>query len=470
MELAWNTQKNKMTDVKGKEMEQERKGKISNEEIDPEKTKLNYDLVPSEENLYQRVKSRVDDLKASGSRVQKNSVVMYSNILTVSEAQSNIWGEQKTDDYFKSCYEFFCKEFGKENVVSAKVHKDETAPHMHLQFVPVNPETGKLQARVAMNRERINHIHSALPKFLQERGFDVERASGKTKDKNIEDIHEFKAIKKQMAERVAELVVPDPPVKKRKIKNEKTGKGVVVDFVAEKKIAEKREAVKKEIEDTGSPEKYLDKHFVNLQKQLQQEVAGAQKKISKEIESARKEVSEARKELLEIQTDISTLQEEKRELGDSVASERSKTEKELKVIADEGNARKKELQESHELAHRFADMIQAVNDKKISFADIEKMPKEEQWEFINRAYSVEKLSNVMFSEGKKETERNKALLKENEELKEENARLENEVEELRPFKHFVESDKKLGERFKDFVQETYQAVNNFINKPRGRSI
>ncbi|MGW9972626.1 hypothetical protein ACUXJ1_002278 [Staphylococcus epidermidis] len=28
MKLAWNTQKNKMSDVKGKEMEQERKGRI----------------------------------------------------------------------------------------------------------------------------------------------------------------------------------------------------------------------------------------------------------------------------------------------------------------------------------------------------------------------------------------------------------------------------------------------------------
>ena len=44
LELAWNTQKNQMKDVKGKEMEQERKGKISNEDIDLDRTKNNYDL------------------------------------------------------------------------------------------------------------------------------------------------------------------------------------------------------------------------------------------------------------------------------------------------------------------------------------------------------------------------------------------------------------------------------------------
>lgn len=205
MELAWNAQKNQITDVKGKENEQERKGEIRNDDIDLERTKNNYDLVESDKNLYQRVKQRVDELKEAGSRVQKNSVVMYSNILTVPQEQAAKWGEQKTDDYFKACYEFFCEEFGKENVVSGKIHKDETAPHMHLHFVPVNKENGKLQARVAMNKAKIIYIHDALPKFLQERGFDVVRASGKTKENNIENIHEYKEVRKKIAEKENDL-------------------------------------------------------------------------------------------------------------------------------------------------------------------------------------------------------------------------------------------------------------------------
>lgn len=213
MELAWNTQKNQMNDVKGKEMEQERKGKISNEDIDLDKTENNYDLVEDERTLHQRVKNRVDELKESGSRVQKNSVVMYSNILTVPEEQAKVWGEEKTDDYFKTCYDFFSKEFGAENVVSAKVHKDETTPHMHLHFVPVNKENGKLQARVSMNKAKINYIHDELPKFLQERGFDVVRGKGKT-EKNIENIHEYKKTKelekeiKEIAEEVEYVTKP----------------------------------------------------------------------------------------------------------------------------------------------------------------------------------------------------------------------------------------------------------------------
>jgi hypothetical protein len=191
MEFAWNTQKNGIGAVKGLEKEQNREGKITNKEIDPEKTKLNYDLVQSELNLYQRVKQRVEEVKPV-SRVQKNSVVDYSNIITVPQEQFKEWGVDKSKEYLNNVYDYFCKEFGKENVVSAKVHLDETTPHMHLHFVPVSEE-GKLQARKVMTPQRINKIHTEAPQYLQERGFDVFRGKGKT-DKSLE-IKEFKAEK-----------------------------------------------------------------------------------------------------------------------------------------------------------------------------------------------------------------------------------------------------------------------------------
>ena len=192
MEFAWNTQKNKMNDVIGKEMEQDRKGRKSNPDIDDTRTNMNYDLVESDKTLYQRVKERVDEVR-SVSRIQKNSVVDFSNIITVPKEQYEEWGLERSKDYLKEVYNYFCEEFGKENVVCAKVHLDETTPHMHLHFVPVNQENGKLQARALMTPARINKIHTEAPKYLQQKGFDVERGKGKT-EKNL-DIHRFKAEK-----------------------------------------------------------------------------------------------------------------------------------------------------------------------------------------------------------------------------------------------------------------------------------
>ena len=192
MEFAWNTQKNKMSDVKGKEMEQDRKGRKSNPDIDDTRTNMNYDLVESDKTLYQRVKARVDEVR-SVSRIQKNSVVDFSNIITVPKEQYEKWGLEKSKDYLKEVYNYFCEEFGKENVVSAKIHLDETTPHIHLHFVPINQENGKLQARALMTPARINKIHTEAPKYLQGKGYEVERGKGKT-EKNL-DIHRFKAEK-----------------------------------------------------------------------------------------------------------------------------------------------------------------------------------------------------------------------------------------------------------------------------------
>lgn len=203
MEFAWNTQKNKLSDVKGKELEQERQGKISNDEINLSETYKNYDLILSDLNLYQRVKKRIDDVREF-SRIQRNSVVMYSNVITVNKKQYKQWGENKTKEYFKSVTEYFQKEFGEENVVSAKVHLDETTPHMHLHFVPVSNDN-KLQARKVMTPARINKIHSEIPQFLKEKGFDVVRGKGATGRRNEKDIYKYKYEK--LKETIKELEV-----------------------------------------------------------------------------------------------------------------------------------------------------------------------------------------------------------------------------------------------------------------------
>lgn len=311
LELAWNTQKNQMNDVKGKEMEQERKGKISNEDIDLDKTENNYDLVEDERTLHQRVKNRVDELKESGSRVQKNSVVMYSNILTVPEEQAKVWGEEKTDDYFKACYDFFSKEFGIENVVSAKVHKDETAPHMHLHFVPVNKENGRLQARVSMNKAKINYIHDELPKFLQERGFDVIRGKGRT-EKNIENIHEYKEIKalegkieqekKELNKELEEIKLNKQPlVNIKKVKERSFEKGIreknkrvevpLKDFDKLIASAKENEKLRKINHDVSKTNKELKQEFKILNNQYQ-EIVDQKKEMNLALQKENKELKQ----------------------------------------------------------------------------------------------------------------------------------------------------------------------------------
>ncbi len=48
-------------------------------------------------------------------------------------------GDEETKRYFQTAYNFVAnyKNLGEKYILSAKVHMDESTPHMHLVFVPV---------------------------------------------------------------------------------------------------------------------------------------------------------------------------------------------------------------------------------------------------------------------------------------------------------------------------------------------
>jgi uncharacterized protein (DUF1778 family) len=51
--------------------------------------------------------------------------------------------EKETAEFFKETYKFLENRYGRENVISAYVHMDETTPHLHFAFVPITKNTGK---------------------------------------------------------------------------------------------------------------------------------------------------------------------------------------------------------------------------------------------------------------------------------------------------------------------------------------
>ena len=42
--------------------------------------------------------------------------------------------------FFEDCTKFFAERYGKENIISAVVHLDETTPHMHLNLMPITSD------------------------------------------------------------------------------------------------------------------------------------------------------------------------------------------------------------------------------------------------------------------------------------------------------------------------------------------
>ena len=93
--------------------------------------------------------------------------------------------------------------YGKENVISAYVHLDETSPHMHFCFVPVVFDTKKqeykVNAKVCINRTELLKIHPQMQEYLESKlQTKVNILNGATAEgnKTIEQLKKEEKIKK----------------------------------------------------------------------------------------------------------------------------------------------------------------------------------------------------------------------------------------------------------------------------------
>ena len=135
--------------------------------IDTTKTHLNYRLDPNTDpNEF--ITQRLSEIK-----VQKRAdVKVYCSwVLTVPQNLPT----EKHREFFESAYRFFCQDYGKENIVMASVHLDETTPHMHLGFVPVVREKKnqkklgqeKVSAKELLTRSYMKNLHKRLKNVLE---------------------------------------------------------------------------------------------------------------------------------------------------------------------------------------------------------------------------------------------------------------------------------------------------------------
>lgn len=93
------------------------------------------------------------------------------------------------------------KNLGEQYIVSAKIHLDESTPHMHIVFVPVvhklDKKSGKQISKIACSeywkgKDSYKKLQDSFYKYMTERNFDLERG----KSSNVEHLstEKFKQI------------------------------------------------------------------------------------------------------------------------------------------------------------------------------------------------------------------------------------------------------------------------------------
>lgn len=164
----------------------------SNKEIDVEKSHLNYELTNRDQaqNYHKQIKEHINENRLSTRGVRKDAILCNEWIITSDKTFFNSLDEKQTREFFDTAKDYFAEKYGDANIAYARVHLDESTPHMHLGIVPM--KNGKLSSKALFgNKEKLVAIQDELPKYLNEHGFNLQRGEIGSKKKHLETA-EFK--------------------------------------------------------------------------------------------------------------------------------------------------------------------------------------------------------------------------------------------------------------------------------------
>ncbi|WP_242312053.1 MobV family relaxase [Bacillus cereus group sp. BfR-BA-01331] len=141
----------------------------SNQDIDNERSHLNYDLCEKKGDTLSRMNDRLSKVHCLN---RKDVKVCANWAVTLPESLKNA-SDKEQRKFFEKTYEFLTNRYGGEkNVLSANVHNDETRPHMHFAFMPVvwdkKKEREKVSAKEVLTRKDLKTFHQDLDKFLKQ--------------------------------------------------------------------------------------------------------------------------------------------------------------------------------------------------------------------------------------------------------------------------------------------------------------
>ena len=153
-------EKYKRGDIVGIERENERDENYKptkNPQIDKLKTHLNYHTLPYEKKYLSFIDERIKELSPK-RKIKDDAVLITSFILGSNKEFFDGISPETQKQFFDDCTEFFAERYGKENVVSAVVHLDESTPHLHFNLMPVTG--GRLCAKELFDRAALRDLQT----------------------------------------------------------------------------------------------------------------------------------------------------------------------------------------------------------------------------------------------------------------------------------------------------------------------
>ncbi len=173
----------------------------SNKDINKNSPVKNYSI-KKVNTSYQKAFNIIKEQYKLKGQIKKVSNVMCEFVITSDKNFFETIGEQETKRYFNLAYKFVANynNLGEEFIVSAKVHNDESTPHLHVVYIPVVhtvDKKGKNINKIACSefwkgKDSYKILQDKFYKYVTDNGFELER--GNTKDNEHMPIEKLKKI------------------------------------------------------------------------------------------------------------------------------------------------------------------------------------------------------------------------------------------------------------------------------------
>ena len=173
-----------------------------NKNLDPERRQLNYNLAPHDMWAYDYLKQRLSEVYCMN---RKDVNIMCTWIFTVPGDVR----EEDIDLCLESAYKFLENRYGKENVVSCWIHKDESKngrAHFHFNFVPVvwdkKKNRYKVSAKELITRNELTVFHGELQNALDEAlGYRCSVLTGELADRPNMSLEHFRKFREAVKDK-----------------------------------------------------------------------------------------------------------------------------------------------------------------------------------------------------------------------------------------------------------------------------
>lgn len=174
----------------------------SNKDIIKENGKNNYSIKQCN-TTYEKAFRNIKEKYNLKGKIKNISNVACEYLITASPEFFESLTENEVKRYFESAYKFVCgfKNLGEEYIISAKVHLDESTPHLHLIYIPVvhtvDKKSGKNIEKLCCTdfwkgKNSYKILQDNFYNYMIKCGFDLER--GDTKDNKHIKIEDLKKV------------------------------------------------------------------------------------------------------------------------------------------------------------------------------------------------------------------------------------------------------------------------------------